>query len=167
MARRLKVMPDSPLQIACCLIFDDQNRLLLLRRHTKDLGGGLWATPGGRQEPDEDPLTTALREVKEETGLELKEATYLGTHELRMPHGAVHMQTFHAVVKGDSLIVIDPQEHEAYQWFVMTDLLTAEKLIWGLPTTLLDFKLIEPFEIDPTLADGSCAIWLDPTDSRP
>jgi 8-oxo-dGTP pyrophosphatase MutT (NUDIX family) len=164
MVRRLKAMPDHPLQIVCCLIFDDQNRLLLLRRHSEDLGGGLWATPGGRQEPDEDPLVTAMREVKEETGLDLKEVTYLGAHELHMPHGVVHMQTFRSTVKGDELIVVDPEEHEAHQWFAITDLLTAEKLIWGLPTTLLDFKLIESFEIDPTLVDGSRAILLEAID---
>jgi 8-oxo-dGTP diphosphatase len=161
MAKRLKKMPKEPLQIVCCLIFDNQNRLLLLQRHAEDLGGGLWATPGGRQEKGEVPSLTATREVKEETGLNLSGVKYLGSHELRMPHGIAHMKTFKATVEGDEKIVIDREEHEGHQWFKVADLLNAENIIWGLPTTLLDFGLIEPFEIDPTLADGSKAILLE------
>jgi len=153
-------MPKGPLQIVCCLVFDNKNRLLLLRRHSEDLGGGLWATPGGRQEPDEEPFKTAIREIKEETGLNLKKVKYLGTHELQMPHGVAHMKTFKTRISGSAKIVIDQEEHEEHQWFDITDLLNAENIIWGLPTTLLDFGLIEDFETDPTLADGSKAILL-------
>lgn len=157
----MKVMPKKPLNIVCCLVFDNENRVLLLRRHSEDLGGGLWATPGGKQEPNEEPYTTAMREVKEETGLDLKGLRYLGEHELRMPHGVAHMKTFTANVIGNESIVIDPEEHEEHQWFDIADLLEAENIIWGLPTTLLDFGLIETFEKDPTLADGSEAILLE------
>jgi len=161
MPKRLKKMPKDPLQIVCCLIFDNQNRLLLLRRHSEDLGGRLWATPGGRQEKGEEPSSTAIREVKEETGLNLKDVKYLGNHELRMPHGIAHMRTFKANIEGNEKIVIDQEEHEGHRWFNVSDLLSAENIIWGLPTTLLDFGLIEPFEIDTTLVDGSKAILLE------
>lgn len=154
-------MPERPLQIVCCLVFDGKDRLLLLRRHPEDLGGGLWAVPGGRQEPAEEPYNTAIREVKEETGLNLKKVEYLGTHELQMPHGVAHMKTFKARVGGNEKIVIDIEEHEKHQWFNIADLLNAKNIIWGLPTTLLDFGLIEHFETDPTLADGSKAILLN------
>jgi 8-oxo-dGTP pyrophosphatase MutT (NUDIX family) len=160
--KRLKVMPKEPLQIVCCLVFDRRGRLLLLRRHADDLGGGLWATPGGRRKPDEDSATTAVREVQEETGLGLRDVEYLGKHELAMPHGVVHMKTYKARVNGDEVIVIDPEEHEAYQWFKVPDLLTAQKIIWGLPTTLADFGFLE-VETDPTVSDGSTAILLQAT----
>jgi ADP-ribose pyrophosphatase YjhB (NUDIX family) len=41
---------------------------VLLRMHEKY---GVWLTPGGHIELDEDPVQAALREVKEETGLEV------------------------------------------------------------------------------------------------
>ncbi len=153
-------MPKTSLKIACCLIFDSQGRLLLLRRHAKDLGGGLWSTPGGRQEPGEERLTTVLREVKEETGLTLDGATYLGKHELDMPHGVAHMQTFKAYIKSDEKIIIDREEHQGHRWFNTSELLAAKDIIWGLPTTLLDFGLIKAFDVDPTLADGSKALLI-------
>ena len=154
-------MPKEPLQIACCLVFDEQGRLLLLRRHPEDLGGGLWATPGGRQELGEPPEVTAIREVKEETGLNLAGVRYLGAHELRLPHGVCHMRTYTATVHGNEKIILDPEEHDGHMWFKLVDSLAAENIIWGLPTTLLDFGLIKPFETDPTLSDGSQAIVVE------
>ena len=142
------------------MIFDAQGRLLLLRRHAEDLGGGRWATPGGKIEPDEKPLAAAVREIKEESGLDI-DPVYLGRHELRMPHGTVHIQTFKAHVYPDSEVIIDAFEHSAYRWFELHNLLTVEQLIWGLPTTLADFGLIDIFDSDPTLHDGSKAILLE------
>ncbi|MDB5169422.1 MAG: putative nudix hydrolase [Candidatus Saccharibacteria bacterium] len=161
MAKRLKVMPKKPLQISCCLVFDEDSRILLLQRHADDLGGGLWATPGGKQEPGEDPATTAIREVEEETGLKLKNIQYLGKHSLMMPHGVAHMRTYRAYVSQDEKIIINHNEHQGHQWLSVADLLTTEKIIWGLPTTLSDFGLIQLLRIDPTLADGSRAVLLE------
>ncbi len=161
MKKRLKAMPKNPLNIVCCLIFDEQGRLLLLQRHSEDLGGGLWGTPGGRQEKDEEPRQTAIRETKEETGMDLADVEYLGQHELRMPHGIAHMKTYTAHVDGTEKITIDAEEHEGHQWFSLETLLAADNIIWGLPTTLLDFGFIKAFDADPTLSDGSQAILLE------
>lgn len=154
-------MPKAPLNIVSCMIFDDQNRLLLLRRHSDDLGGKLWAAPGGTQEQGEAPSDTVIREVKEETDLDLDSVTYLGSHEVRMPHGVVRMQTYRTLVNGAEGILIDPEEHDAYRWFDLAELLDAENIIWGLPTTLFDFGFVESLDVDPTLADGSEIVLLD------
>jgi len=50
------------------LIFDEQDQLLLIK-HT---GTGFWVTPGGMIEPDESPEQAAVREVREETGCEVR-----------------------------------------------------------------------------------------------
>ena len=154
-------MPNKPLQVVSCLIFDENGRMLLLKRHAEDLGGGLWAAPGGTIEQDETPDKTLIREVKEETGLVVSSAEYLGSHELQMPHGTAHIRTFQAKVTSSVAITIDPFEHESYGWFELVNLLNLESIIWGLPTTLLDFGFMSPFQRDPTLADGSKAILLE------
>lgn len=49
-------------------IFDADGRVLLVR-HT--YGRLNWEVPGGFSEPGESPIETAVREVREETGLEV------------------------------------------------------------------------------------------------
>ena len=47
--------------------------VLAMRRATqKDAGAGAWETIAGRVEVDEDPLAAAAREVREESGLEVR-----------------------------------------------------------------------------------------------
>ena len=51
---------------AAAVILDDQQRVLLVKHSYGQLN---WELPGGAAEPDETPTQTALRELREETGL--------------------------------------------------------------------------------------------------
>lgn len=70
----------------CVVIFDDARRVLLLRQ--KD--DGRWHTVGGAIDPREEPGHAAMREAKEETGLDVTiervAATYAGP-EQTYPNG--------------------------------------------------------------------------------
>ena len=48
------------------IVLDDQGRVLLVRHRNH----GRWLQPGGSIEPGEDPAAAALREIREETGVE-------------------------------------------------------------------------------------------------
>jgi 8-oxo-dGTP diphosphatase len=61
---------------AVALIRDARGRVLLV----KQIGGpfaGSWLLPGGRAGPDESAVHALVREVREETGLTLTDATYV------------------------------------------------------------------------------------------
>ena len=58
------------------VIYDADSRVLLVRQ-TAD---GLWSTPGGVLEPDETPAAAVVREVQEETGLDVKIVRLLGVY---------------------------------------------------------------------------------------
>lgn len=70
------------------VITDDQGRLLLILRGHEP-GQGLWSIPGGRIEPGETDQQAVIREVREETGLEVTCGRLLGSAELPGLAGAV------------------------------------------------------------------------------
>ena len=59
----------------------DRNRaaqVLIVKRVKRGLNPGQWALPGGRVDAGEDSVTAALRELREETGMEAPPADVLG-----------------------------------------------------------------------------------------
>ena len=60
-----------------CVLFDDDGRVLLVR-HT--YGRLNWELPGGGAEPGESPDETAIREVREETGLDVQIVRLTGAY---------------------------------------------------------------------------------------
>ncbi|WP_052667536.1 NUDIX domain-containing protein [Nitriliruptor alkaliphilus] len=56
--------------VACAIV--DQGDRLLMMRHAES---GRWVLPGGAIEPDEQPAAAAVREAREETGIEVRPLT--------------------------------------------------------------------------------------------
>lgn len=61
---------------ACCIICDGGRRVLLQQR----ADSGLWGLPGGMMELGESMDETAVREVREETGLEVQVDEFFGIY---------------------------------------------------------------------------------------
>jgi 8-oxo-dGTP diphosphatase len=82
--------PAAPARVPCvgAVIRDEAGRMLMiLRGH--DPGKGLWSIPGGRIEPGESDEQAVVREVREETGLEVMCGRLLGGAELPGLAGSV------------------------------------------------------------------------------
>lgn len=166
MKERLQAWGDTKIiAIAGLFAFNENDELLLLQRHSEDLGGGQWGVPGGRVEDGEDAEAAVLREAAEETGIKSIQVKRLGVHEIRMPHGAVHMTSFTSTIPRDTPITTDPSEHHAYAWFRREGLLDEDNILWGIPSILRDFGLFDNFDKDPTLADGSTIRLLERADT--
>jgi ADP-ribose pyrophosphatase YjhB (NUDIX family) len=69
------------------VVRDDDGRLLLVQR-AHEPGRGLWSIPGGRVEPGETSHEAVVREVAEETGLEVVVTGLAGVVERPAPDGA-------------------------------------------------------------------------------
>jgi 8-oxo-dGTP diphosphatase len=72
------------------VVFDESGRLLLIKRANPP-AQGKWSLPGGRQEPDESPEDGVVREVREETGLEVHVEREVGTVQRRAPSGDTYV----------------------------------------------------------------------------
>ena len=59
-------------RVLATLVYAIRGDEVLLHRRVKDPNKGLWVAPGGKLEPDESPTECAVREMKEETGLEIE-----------------------------------------------------------------------------------------------
>ncbi len=71
MSSRRKYVPDAnniSTKKVGTLVFDASNHVLLILQKN-----GIWSLPKGSQKVGEDDMTTALRETKEESGLDLGE----------------------------------------------------------------------------------------------
>lgn len=68
--------PNSVVPSASAIVADDQGRILLVKRRDNTL----WALPGGGHDIGETIEQTAIREVKEETGLEVAVTGLVGIY---------------------------------------------------------------------------------------
>ncbi len=59
---------ENPVPACCTVVSDAKNQILLVKRSVQPKAG-MWCLPGGFMEIGETPEETALRELKEETGL--------------------------------------------------------------------------------------------------
>ncbi|MEU4503111.1 NUDIX domain-containing protein [Streptomyces sp. NPDC024089] len=101
--------PNSLVVAASAVVTDEHGRLLLQRRRDNDL----WALPGGAMEMGDSLPGTAVREVEEETGLDVEITGLIGTytdprHVIAYSDGEVRRQfnvCFTARVVGGTLAI--------------------------------------------------------------
>jgi mutator protein MutT len=87
-------------ECAGAVVRDDNGRLLLVRRG-RPPAEGHWSVPGGRIEPGETAAAAAVREVREETGLDVAVGRVLITAVIA--DGAYRVRDFAATVIGGEL----------------------------------------------------------------
>jgi 8-oxo-dGTP pyrophosphatase MutT (NUDIX family) len=105
------------------LVFDSQNRLLILQRAPHDSMPNLWEVPGGACDlEDESILHGIAREVWEESGLKVTALK----RQIGPADGQVFFTitkglkvcklTFEAEVESMEVVKLDPNEHQRYLW---------------------------------------------------
>jgi len=103
-------------------------KLLLVQRGT-DPYRGMWDVPGGYCEAEEHPYTTALRELREETGLAIRITGLLGMwiDDYGDPnHPQITLNVYyHAVpadaADGEPLVTVQEDEIAGHAWFAPDD----------------------------------------------
>ncbi len=100
------------------LVLFNKDRLLIVKRDND-----LWEFPGGGVEWGEDPQKAAIRETKEETGLDATNVRMLTVTSATYEKGEDEKHSVYVVYKGetDSEDVKLSGEHKEYRWLTLTE----------------------------------------------
>lgn len=116
------------IKIGLGVMIKDGNKILLGHRckKAKDTGGiyepDSWTLPGGKQEYNETMLEGAIREVKEETNLDISDLEIFGAADDIQPDR--HYITMHIIANQHSgeLKNLEPTKHREWKWFELSNL---------------------------------------------
>jgi 8-oxo-dGTP pyrophosphatase MutT (NUDIX family) len=117
--------PNSVVPSTTAFVLDDQDRVLLIRR----TDNGDWALPGGAHDYGEFIAETAVRETKEESGIDIEITGIVGiytdpNHLIEYSDGEVRQQ-FSICFRGRSIggTPAVSAESSEVSWFARADLL--------------------------------------------
>src|SRR3989344_3727950 len=109
----------TPIPCVRAIITDREKRILLLKRANSKHEEGKWCLPGGKLDLGESSEQACLREIKEETGLEVKLNEFellFETDELPIPGIATkHCITKYYLVSAEGRVTINSESSE-YMW---------------------------------------------------
>ncbi len=106
-ARRRSV----PVQRVAVGVIHKGDRILITRRHSEGLLGGLWEFPGGKIENGESAEEACLREIKEEVGLEVELLHHLARIRHSYTHFRIVMDVFECRWISGSVRLKGPADH--------------------------------------------------------
>jgi 8-oxo-dGTP diphosphatase len=118
------------------VVFITQNGAVLLVRRAVDPEGGKWALPAGFIDYGEDPQAAAKREVREETGLEVRITRLIDVLGPMPDSGAASILIlYEAAVTGGTLI---PQDDADRAEFFAPEDIPYEKIAFASTRLILD-----------------------------
>ncbi len=103
--------------VVSCFV-DYQDKILLLHRQDYKPEGNTWGVPAGKMNGEESLKVAILREIFEETGLELKEKDISHIKEVFIKYKDYDFvyHIFNTKVNKEPKVKINNKEHKAYKW---------------------------------------------------
>ena len=120
----MSARPPVPLWTVTAAVIWRADRVLIARRPSRGLLGGLWEFPGGKLEPGETLPEGLRREIAEELAVEIAVGAELGVYRHAYTHFKVVLHAFAC-----TLVTGEPQPQ------------VASELCWALPAELPDFPM--------------------------
>jgi len=94
-------------------------RVLVTRRKLDGLLGGLWEFPGGKQKNKESAEYACIREIKEETGLDVRIVSFLTHVRHAYTHFKIEMDVFYCDYISGDVVLDGPIDH---QWIAFENI---------------------------------------------
>lgn len=111
---------NEQIVLAGCVLLDPYGRILLLHRQRDDVGQ--WEMPGGKVEKDETPVLAALREIKEELGVDVDIAKALGSEDFEVDDTAYKYHWFLAMIVDGAPDIMEAETFDDLDYFDIEDL---------------------------------------------
>ena len=109
-----KIYYENPTPVVAMVVKDDNGRILLIKRKI-DPCKGKWALPSGFMELEESPVQSALRELKEETGINGKVKRLIGVYSNNSKlHGYLVTIIYEVEISGGILCAGDDAEEAVF-----------------------------------------------------
>ena len=110
---------DNRTQYSDVILINSKNEILFTVRNKNDnFEPGKYCLPGGHIEEDEEPISAAVRELEEETGISLKESQVQSCGQYFDKKS--HINYFCAHYDGDP-VVLDEREQQQFEWVSIDD----------------------------------------------
>jgi 8-oxo-dGTP diphosphatase len=110
----------AQLELAGCIVRNNDGEILLLHRNTPKRQQ--WEIPGGKLDPFEDAKKTAIREVREEAGIEVEILCELGSKSFVEDTHTMLYTWFLAEVIGGDPSIQEPSVHDKWRYFSLPEL---------------------------------------------
>ena len=118
------------------VVLNRKGQILIAQRRDKDMLGGLWEFPGGKQEPGETIQQCIQRELLEELGIHVRIEDYLLTVKHAYSHFTMDMHTYFARIRSGRP---RPIECKDYRWVNVDELR-------NVPYSKADLHVIDALE---------------------
>ncbi|MBI2085481.1 MAG: NUDIX hydrolase [Candidatus Aenigmarchaeota archaeon] len=144
---------ELPLSVALAALIKD-DKILLIKR-ARGSYSGLWGLPGGKIERDEHVNEAAIREIKEECGIETKFKSYLGLiseHLVENRTTTMHFLLHVCELETENISVTSSDEGEV-KWFATGDLIGIKREI--IPS---DFLIMEKMVLQKKRTYYDCVL---------
>lgn len=129
------------------VVLNSGNKLLLIQRAADEaVLPGYWDIPGGTLEDGEDPAIGAIRETKEETGLDIQgPKLFFYTSNVDVQKNKQFIRLLFVTQTNSEKVTLNPREHVSYEWIS--------------PSEITNYKIVDYLE------EAIKALPIDPSQS--